>query len=226
MTKEENEQKNLEFLVNKSRLLLQAQHQSYTSASNKAAILISVAALFIPIAISFISSSSNEIIIRYLILLPIIVMILALIYLLNVLMSKNLQIGFNFDQFEDYIEEDHEKLLLFEIGANKECYLINKKVVDRKHTYYENAVKLFFTGTALIFILISLNLFIDNDKEKSNIPNELIIYDIDNNSLNIDSMSEDKTKTTKQKVRIPKVSPDKLVKMKNSMHVGEKKNKK
>jgi len=153
-----DENKNFEFLVVKSRELLQEQFKSYESANSKAGILISISALLIPIALSFISNSDTPEYVKILTIIPTTLMILALTYLLKVLLPKGLNIGFNFDQFERLINDPYKDLQLFEIGANKDSFNSNKPIVKTQNRNFKTGVKLVFTSAIILLVLITASL--------------------------------------------------------------------
>jgi len=152
--------KNLEFLVTKSRELRQEQLNSYEGANSKAGILISISSLLIPIALSFISSANTTLYIKILTIFPTALMILALIYLLKVLLPKELDHGFNFDQFEGQIDKPAKDLLLFEIGANRSSYRLNVPIVNAQNKHFKFGVKLIFCSALILFILVTVSLFV------------------------------------------------------------------
>ena len=181
---------NLKFLVVKSRELLQEQLKSYESANSKAGILISISALLIPIAVTFISNSDSLPIIKYLTILPTALMIIALTYLLNVLMPKGLDHGFNFEQFDKQINNTHKDLILHEIGANRDSYNDNSTIVWRKNRNFKTGIKLIFSSAILIFVLVTVNLFVSNADSKNRIVKEINIEQFDINKLNIKTMND------------------------------------
>lgn len=189
--KEKEKLDNIEFLVVKSRDLLQEQLKSYESAIYKAGILISISALMIPIAVTFISSSDSLPIIKYVTILPTGLMITALIFLLKVLMPKGLNHGFNFEQFNEQIDNTYKDLLLFEIGANRDSYKDNTDIVNRQNSNFKKGILLIFFSTLIIFILVTVSLFISNSdsKDKISIQNATIER-LNINELNIEPMNE------------------------------------
>lgn len=190
MTADElNKLENLKFLVVKSRNLLQEQLKSYEGANNKAGILISISALLIPIAVTFISRSDTILIIKYITILPIALMICALIFLLKVLMPKGLDHGFNFDQFEIQINKKQNVLLLYEIGANKDSYSDNIAIVQRQNGNFKKGIILIFSSSILIFGLVTVSLFASNVKSDKIQIEEVIIKKIEIDNLKMKTMS-------------------------------------
>ena len=189
--KEDEILKNTEFLVYKSRDLLQEQLKSYDSANTKAGVLISISALLIPIAITFISSSETINLIKYLTVIPTALMIMALIYLLKVLMPKGLDHGFNFDQFDKNIEKEHKQVLLFEIGANRDSYNDNMPIVQRQNKNFKTGIKLIFTSALLIFLLVTSSLFVSKEETEDKKNEVKSTTEIISKNQNINDMSND-----------------------------------
>lgn len=190
MNSKENEiLDNIEFLVVKSRGLLQEQLKSYESANNKVGELISISAL-VPIVVTFISNSNSSLIIRYLSILPIVLMVIALIYLLRVLMPKGLDHGFNFEQFDKQIDNTHKDLLLFEIGANRDSFKDNTKIVNNQNKNFKTGIKLIFTSAILFFVLVTVSLFVSNAESKDRIIKVETIEHLDINRLNVKTMND------------------------------------
>lgn len=181
---------NLEFLVVKSRDLLQEQLKSYESANNKAGILISISSLLIPIAVTFISSSDSLIVIKYLTILPTLLMIIALIYLLRVLMPKGLDHGFNFEQFETQLNNNYNDLLLYEIGANRDSYSDNMVIVSRQNKNFKSGIKLIFSSSIIIFVLVTVNLFASKTDSNYKSGKATTIENLNINKLNIKNMKD------------------------------------
>lgn len=187
MENKELDIKNLEFLVTKSRDLIQEQLKSYESAYNKAGILISISSLLIPIAITFISTSNTVFIIKIFTIIPTALMIIALIYLLKVLKPKGLDHGFNFKQFDKQLDKSYTDLLLYEIGANRDSYDDNTPIVIRQNRNFKTGISLIFISAILLFILVSTSLFVT--QKDANLSKHENIEQLDINNLTINKMS-------------------------------------
>jgi hypothetical protein len=183
MNTSEGNIKNLEFLVIKSKELLQEQLKSYENSTTKSGILISISTLFIPLVITFISDNQSSFVIKILSVVPIGLNIAALIFLLKVLKPKGLSHGFDFNQFQNQINVPYDELLVFEIGANKSSYEENSDIISTHTLYFKKGVNFIFGSTIFIFSLIALNLFLENSEDKK-------IDKIYINELNIKKMTE------------------------------------
>ncbi len=164
MDKDNNELENMEFLVIKSRDLLQEQLKSYEGVNNKSGLLLSISSLIIPILVGFLSNSS--ILVRCFAILPIILIGIALFYLLKIIKPKGLDHGFNFEQFDSQISKSKRDLLLYEIGANKSSFNDNKPILDLKNRNFEKGIKFIFWGTVALLSLVFYSLLY---REKENI---------------------------------------------------------
>ena len=159
MSNSENEIKNLEFLVVKSRELLQEQLKAYENYTSKSGILISVSSLFIPFAISFTTTNEVENKIKIISIYPVLLMIYSLFILLKVFKPKGLDHGFNFEQFENLISKKHTEVLLFEIGANKSSFRDNNSIVAEQSKNFKKGVKYIMMSSISLILLKIINSF-------------------------------------------------------------------
>lgn len=179
--KENEELAKLEFLVIKSRNLLQEQFSSYDSITNKAGILISISALLTPIAITFISNSETSIYIKYSTIIPIISMGFALTFLMKVLINKELKKGFDFEQFDSQFKQSHKELLAYEIGANKSSFYSNIVTTKRHNDKFDVGIRLIYFSAIFIFCLIALSMFLSNKISEENKKDTVIIEQLNIN---------------------------------------------
>jgi len=145
--------KNLEFLVPKSRDLLQEQLKSFENCNNKAGVLISISSLFVPIAILFINYNELNSIIKIIALFSVSLSIVAIFFLLRVTTPKGLDHGFNFSQFQSKTNGAYLDLLIYEISANKSSYEGNETIVFKQIQNIKHALKSIFMS--VIFLLIA-----------------------------------------------------------------------
>ena len=149
--KPEIDEKNIDFLVTKSRYLLAEQFKTYEGSIFKSGLLISLLAIIFPISM-FLFSKEMNCIIKAFGIIPIVILIIALCFLLIVLLPKALNTGFNFEQFDEKINYEYINLLLYEIGANKSAFKGNKDIVDRQTLFFKLGI--IFVAIALIFLMI------------------------------------------------------------------------
>ena len=195
MSNSENEIKNLEFLVVKSRELLQEQLKAYENYTSKSGILISVSSLFIPFAISFTTTNEVENKIKIISIFPVLLMIYSLFILLKVLKPKGLDHGFNSEQFENLIPKKHTEVLLFEIGANKSSFRDNNSIVAEQSKNFKKGEKYIMISSISLILLTIINSFSTNTELKNiNINNlkisKMMISDKEENQGNQQQSSE------------------------------------
>lgn len=190
MTEPDESIKNLEFLVVKSRDLLQEQLKSFESCNSKAGFLISISSLFIPIAITFLTQNDFDCWAKTICVLSIIVSFIGIFFLLKVTLPKGLDHGFNFNQFEIKVSKSFKELLIYEISANKSSYNDNETIVLQQNTDLKNGLKLIFLSIFLLMIS-GANILIKSDKK--NITN---IETLEINNLKINKMEDNKTNNT------------------------------
>jgi len=194
------EHKDLEFLVNKSQELLNKQISSYRQKHSNSGIIITILALFIPFFLTGLENS--HLIIKYLSIVPIGLLIWAIILFIKVLRTKSLDQGFHPDKFDEFVNSKYKKVLLFEIGANRDSFVDNKKITNESDKKYNLGIKL-----TLISIIISTCLLLVNNFTKPvQEPQKVII-------LNSKKMSKDK----KPRV-IPTVKPSDRVNLNEELN--------
>lgn len=182
--------KNLEFLVIKSRDLLQEQLKSFENCNSKAGFLISISSLFIPISISFLTQNKFDCWAKTICVISIIISLIGIFFLLKVTLPKGLDHGFNFDQFDIQANKTFKELLIYEISANKSSFNDNDKIVHKQNDDLKNGLKLIFLS--ILFLMISGINVLTNSPEKT----DQNIETLNIKNLNIENMEDNKPKTT------------------------------
>jgi hypothetical protein len=160
--------KDLEFLVQKSQELLNKQISAYRQKHSNSGIIITVLALFIPFFLNGLEES--HLIMKYLSIVPIALLIWTIVSFIKVLKTKSLDQGFHPDKFDTLVNTKYEDILLYEIGANRDSFVDNKKIVEHSNDKYNLGIKL-----TLIAIIISTCLLLVNNFIKEDKPQEVII---------------------------------------------------
>ncbi|TCK85733.1 hypothetical protein [Albibacterium bauzanense] len=159
MTDSADDIKKLEFLVEKSRALLREQLVSYENCTSKSGIIITVIALFIPLAVTFISSQDPYFILKLATILPIGLAVMALHKLLSVMKPKSLGHGFNFQQFSKNLRSDYSKLLSYEIETNRGTFNLNAPKVKKQIDDFKEGISYIVFSSSLLFLILIINLF-------------------------------------------------------------------
>lgn len=174
--------KDLEFLAEKSKEMVEKQIDSYRQKHSNAGTIIGVIALFIPFFLNGLDDAYA--IIQYLSIIPIGLLVWAIILMLVVLRTKLMYQFFAVDKFKDLVNTDYEKILLYEIGANNDSYRDNKPIDEDVNKTYNFGIKL-----TAISIIISVGLLLASNfwkPEKTETKTQLI------NSNNMENNNEEK----------------------------------
>lgn len=162
--------KDLEFLAERVRELLDRQISSYRTNHTKAGTIIGISSIFIPIFLFIIEKS--PVIIQILAVIPIIIFLYSIILMINILRSQQLDQGFNQNQFDKLVKQDYESILLYDIGAKRDSISDNQKITEKQNKKFNRGL---ITTVVAIFFSISLlltNLAINNNNttlpEKTN----------------------------------------------------------
>ena len=164
--------KDLEFLAERVRELLDRQISSYRTNHTKAGTIIGISSVFIPVFLFIIEKSPK--IIQLLALIPIVIFLYSIILMINILRSRKLDQGFNQNQFDKLVNQDYEKILLYEIGAKKNSITDNQKITDKQNNRFNRG--LIATVIAIIF---SITLLLSN-----------LIINQNNNSMSDETKNE------------------------------------
>jgi hypothetical protein len=149
------EERELEFLTERARELLDRQIDSYRSNHAKAGTIIGASAIFIPIFLFIIEKS--PIIIQLLSAIPIILFLVAIIMMFIVLHSKKLDQGFNQNQFTKLVNWKYKRILLYEIGAKTSSITDNQKITFRQNRIFNRGLIITIIAIILSIILLFSN---------------------------------------------------------------------
>ncbi|KOY85696.1 hypothetical protein AD998_05605 [bacterium 336/3] len=147
--------RDLEFIAQKSKDLLDKQIASHKHKHSNSSIITTILVLFIPLLSG--EFNNSHIYIKLLLIIPIISTVWAIILLLGILRSKPLYHGINISKFDDLVNDTYENILLCEIGANKSSFNDNSIIIEKNDINYALAIKL-----TIISILVSISLLFTN----------------------------------------------------------------
>jgi hypothetical protein len=164
--------KDLEFLAQKSSDFIEKQISTYRQKHTNSASLIAVIALFIPFFLSGLDDS--YMLIKIVSLIPVGLLIWAILLFILILRTKPLGQGFHVDKFDQLSNSPYEKILLYEIGANKSSFKDNQKVLDKANSTYNFAVRLTVISIIFSVFILLTNKFFKPEKEIKPIKVELL----------------------------------------------------
>lgn len=151
--------RDLEFLADKARELLDRQISSFRATHAKAGSIIALSTIFVPIYIFVIEKAAG--IIQILSIIPILLLGYSLILMIQILKTKRLDQGFNEDQFDKLINKKYEKILLYEIGAKKASIKDNQLITAGQNKKFNKGLNFTIAAVLFSFLLLFTNVFIN-----------------------------------------------------------------
>jgi len=150
------EKESLEYFVNKSKELLKDQSDSFVATHSKAATITAMLSIFVPLFFSVIKNAGTCI--KWISIFPIISMIGAVTLMLIVLNPRKMKTGFNSSKLDSLKEEEPNKILELEVGANLSALEKNDNISKKQQNYFK--IGLFLAVFSIIFstILLFINL--------------------------------------------------------------------
>lgn len=198
------ENSDLEFLASKSNEFIEKQINSYRHKHSNSGAIITIITLFVPF---FINGLDNSILIlKICSILPVTMLIWAIILFINILKTKSLDQGFSVNKFDELISKSYEEILIYEIGANRSCFIDNQKILDKTNVNYFFAIKLSVSAIILSSLLLLTNNFIKKKEEVTKVeiikPKNMIL---ESDNPNVER--NDETPSTSPDRSIPYVPP-------------------
>lgn len=163
------EKDSLEIIANKSKELLEYQVSAFDSNYSKAGTFISISSLFTPLAFSFYDKLNNNLFTIIIFFIPIILNLIGLYFLVKVLIPKKLNFGIGIQEFDRLLNENYEKVRLFEIGANRTSFNENKTKLDKQNKFLRRGLRLIYiSAVSLAFIFLTQTIILNQNKMAEN----------------------------------------------------------
>lgn len=159
------EKDSIEIISEKSKELLDYQVSAFDSNYGKAGTFISISSLFTPLAFSFFKIFDNNLLSVIIFFIPIILNLIGLFFLLKVLIPKKLNFGIGIQEFNQLINDDYEKVKLFEIGANKTSFNENKIKLDEQNKCLRKGLRLIYISAISLAIIFFTQIIIINSNK-------------------------------------------------------------
>jgi hypothetical protein len=154
--------KSLEFLALNSKEIIEKQVDSYRQQHSYAGTIIGAIALFIPF---FLSSLDETLpVIQFVLALPIVIFIWAILLMLSIFRTKPLDQAFTVSKYKELLNKTYKEVLLYEIDANSHSYVMNKLITEKGNRRYSVGVRLTTTALLISIVLILANKFIKIEK--------------------------------------------------------------
>jgi len=191
--------KDLEFLSERARELLDRQIASFRVSHAKAGTIIAVIVIFVPIFLFIIEKAAF--IIQLFAIIPILVLGYALILMIEILRAQKLDQGFNEEQFDKLVNDSYENILLYEIGAKTSSIKDNQEITNKQNKRFNRGLNFTIISIFLSFLILIGSIFV-NPKNNNNMTEKG-----KTESTNSETKKDSTSNTTKPKIRvIPTVS--------------------
>lgn len=191
--------KDLEFLSERARELLDRQIESFRVNHAKAGTIIAIIAIFVPLFLFIIEKAAF--VIQLIAIIPIIVLGYALILMIEILRSQKLDQGFNEEQFGKLVNDSYENILLYEIGAKTGSVKDNQEITNKQNKKFNKGLNYTILSIFLSFLILIGSVFV---KPKSN--NNMTEKEKTENTKN-ETKKEPTPDTTKNKTRVIPIVP-------------------
>ena len=152
----------LELLANNSKEIVEKQVDSYRQQHSYAGTVIGATALYIPFFIGSLDSTSQ--VIQYILIIPTVLFICAILLLLSIFRTNPLDQAFGVVKYKELLTKSYKEILLYEINANSHSYTINKIVTEKENKRYALGVKLITVALIFSIVLILVTKFISIEK--------------------------------------------------------------
>lgn len=192
--------KHIEFLVTKSKELIEKQVNSYRQQHSYAGTIIGVTALFIPFFLNGLDNSYE--VIQFISIIPIALFIWAILLMLSILRSKPLGQAFSVDKYQELVNKKYKEILVYELGANTSAYRNNKIITEKENKKYNRGVQLTTLGILISIILLFTNIFVKPEKAATKVQ-----------IINQSKMTDEPNNNNNEPIVIPTVPPADIEKM-------------
>jgi hypothetical protein len=150
--------RHLEFLAVNSKEIIEKQVDSYRQQHSYAGTIIGFTVLFIPFFLNSLDGSNQ--ILQFISIVPIAFFISSILLMLSIFRGRPLDQALSVEKFQKLIKKSYKEILLYEIEANKVCYVKNSSVTIKGNKRYLQGVGLTTIAILICIILLLSNSFI------------------------------------------------------------------
>lgn len=204
----------LEFLVTKSKELIQKQVDSYRQLHNYAGTVIGVSTLYVPFFLNGLDRAYP--LVQHLSVVPVALFVWAILLMLDIFRSRPLKQTFVVSKYAELANAPLSEVLAYEIGANTSFYTHNKPIAESANRKYNTGVVLTIVAIISSIILLLTNNFVKPDKADDPIKVELVHHPVamtqpiknEQTTTTPTTTTTSPVTTTPQPIVIPSVSPN------------------
>ena len=153
---------NLEFLATNSKEIIEKQVDSYRQQHSYAGTIIGATALFIPFFLGSLDDTFR--IIQFLLIIPIALFIWTILLMLSIFRTNPLDQAFKVSKYKALMTKTFKEILLYEIEANTNSYLLNVMITEKGNRRYAKGIRLATIALLMSIVLIMANKFFTIEK--------------------------------------------------------------
>ena len=158
----EEDLRHLEFLAINSKEIIEKQVDSNRQQHSYAGTIIGFTVLFIPFFLNNLDGSNQML--QYASILPIALFITSILLMLSIFRGKLLDQALSVTKYKELLAKSYKEILLYEIDANKACYIKNIVITGKGNKRYTQGIGLTTVAILLSITLLLLNTFIAMEK--------------------------------------------------------------
>ena len=147
----------IEFITDKSKELLDRQIAAFLHIDQNAGIIVGIVSIFLPLFVG--SIVTENIIIKLISLIPIVVFVVGIVVMLLVIRSKKLNLGYSEKEIEELIDEPIKNILKIEIAYNVIAYEENEDIIINKNSLYNFGLIILIIAIILSVVMMIVNIF-------------------------------------------------------------------
>lgn len=163
----EEDLRHFEFLALNSKELIEKQVDSYRQQHSYAGTIIGFTVLFIPFFLNSLDGTNQ--ILQFISILPIALFIGSILLMLSIFRGKPLDQALSVTKYKEMITKSYKEILLFEIEANKGCYLKNNTATFRANKRYMQGIGLTTIAIIISIVMLLLSTFLAIEKKPTKV---------------------------------------------------------
>lgn len=158
----EEDLRNVEFLANNSKEIIEKQVDSYRQQHSYAGTIIGFTVLFIPFFLNSLAGANQ--VLQLISILPVVLFIGAILLMLSIFRGKPLDQALSVTKYKDLLTKNYKEILLYEIEANKVSYTKNNAATLKANKRYMQGVGLTTIAILISIVLLLVSTFIAIEK--------------------------------------------------------------
>ncbi len=163
----EEDLRHCEFLAINSKEIIEKQVDSNRQQHSYARTIIGFTVLFIPFFLNSLDGTNQ--VLQFISILPIAIFIGSIFMMLSIFMGKPLDQALSVPKYKDLLTKSYKEILLFEIEANKGCYLKNNVATMKANKRYMQGIGLITIAIIISIVMLLLSTFLAIEKKPTKV---------------------------------------------------------